>query len=74
MVGYSKVWESPTTSWNADMEVADLQSSRDYWFYCLQRTAQRFDPDHTVIPLALDRLHELVNKPKLRGDLFFAPP
>ena len=74
MVGYSKVWESPITSWNADMEVADLQSSRDYWFYCLQQMAQRFDPDHTVIPFALDRLHELVNKPKLRGDLFFAPP
>ena len=74
MVGYSKVWESPTTSWNSDMDVADLQNSRDFWLYCLQQTARRFDPDHEVIPSALDQLHQLVSKPKIRGDLFFAPP
>jgi hypothetical protein len=71
MVGYSKAWESPPKSWKSGMELNDLLSSRDYWYFCLQEVAQRFDPHHTVIPSTLDRLHELVSKPKIRGDLLF---
>jgi len=74
MVGYSKAWEDPSPSWKIGMEMADLTSSSDYWYYCLHQVAQKFDPYHTVIPPNLNRLHEVVSNPKIRGDLFVALP
>ena len=75
MVGYSKAWESRPKSprWN-QVAKHQLESSRDYWYWVLQRVVDRWDSNHTAIPHPLDGLSQVVGKPKLRGDLIFTIP
>lgn len=73
MVGYSKAWESAPRTWQTGMPLSSLQSSRDYWYYCLSQVSQQADPRHIVIPESLEELHQTIGKPKIRGDLIFSP-
>eukprot|EP00429_Kryptoperidinium_foliaceum_P011266 CAMPEP_0176004714 /NCGR_PEP_ID=MMETSP0120_2-20121206/1834_1 /TAXON_ID=160619 /ORGANISM="Kryptoperidinium foliaceum, Strain CCMP 1326" /LENGTH=330 /DNA_ID=CAMNT_0017337401 /DNA_START=444 /DNA_END=1433 /DNA_ORIENTATION=+ len=73
MVGYSKAWEYPPANWHASLSLTELTSTQHYWYYILQQVAARFDPQHTVIPEQLEKLHESMDKPPIRGDLLFSP-